>query len=225
MKQILPYCSTWLQILSSSPSLLCCAGLHLPLLQFVVGWPWTWNNPLASVSQTLWLQFMCHWTWLSGLILESGPVHYTQVYFLSTTQWYKHDQNCCPRDSCEKPLLLLCLLSTRLRSVPIHMPLPLQFPNLKSAWTNAFFLYTLHVVSPYSRLSWVPDHPRRLHAGCLEPSSAQCWLHPHTSDCNSSVFSFQSHIFSPGQERDNTQPHENFGCLWICLTKEMSVVW
>lgn len=52
----------------------CCAGLHLPLLQSVVGWPWTWNNPLASVSQTLRLQFMCHCAWLFGLILESGPV-------------------------------------------------------------------------------------------------------------------------------------------------------
>lgn len=190
MKQILPYCSTWLQILSSSPSLLCCAGLHLPLLQFVVGWPWTWNNPLASVSQTLRLQFMCHWAWLFGLILESGPVSlsiscplHIDINIIRTAA-----RGTVVRSPfCTLPPFHTLKVSSHPHATSSSVPEP------RERLDQCFLSLYLACGFTYSRLSWVPDHPRRLHACCLEPSSAQCWLHPHSSDCNSSEPSFQSH--------------------------------
>lgn len=183
MKQILPYCSTWLQILSSSPSLLCCAGLHLPLLQFVVGWPWTWNNPLASVSQTLRLQFMCHWAWLFGLILESGPVSlsiscplHIDINIIRTAA-----RGTVVRSPfCTLPPFHTLKVSSHPHATSSSVPEPRE--RLDQCLLSLY----LACGFTYSRLSWVPDHPRRLHACCLEPSSAQCWLHPHSSDCNSS---------------------------------------
>lgn len=182
----------------------------LPLLQSVVGWPWIWNNPFASVSQTLRLQFMCHCAWLFGLILESGPVslsspcplHIDINIIRAADRGPLWESPCC----CFAPF-------------PIHMPVP------RERWEQCFL--SLYLACGFTLQQTKLGPWQSQEASCLlsRVSSAQCWLHPHPSDRNSSVPPFQSHIFSPGQERDNTQPHENFGCLWICLTEEMSVAW
>lgn len=182
----------------------------LPLLQSVVGWPWIWNNPFASVSQTLRLQFMCHCAWLFGLILESGPVSLSSFcpLHIDINIIRAADRGAVVRKSC-------CCFAP----FPIHMPVP------RERWEQCFLSLYLACGFTLQQTKLAPWQSQE--ASCLlsRVSSAQCWLHPHPSDRNSSVPPFQSHIFSPGQERDNTQPHENFGCLWICLTEEMSVAW
>lgn len=83
---------------------------------------------------------MCHYAWQR--LLESSLVSLSVSCPLYIC--IKVVRTAGPGTIVRKPPLLLSSLPHTKGQIPICMPLPLQFPNLRSPWASAF--YTQHVV-------------------------------------------------------------------------------
>lgn len=189
----------------------CRAGLHLPLSQYVARLALNLKQSSCFCLSNTGVTSICHCAWLLGLILESGPVTLSvscplpiEINIIRTAD---------PRTIVRKPLLLFCLPSTSLRSNPHPSATSSSVPEprepLGFLYPACGFTLQQTKLGPWASREAACLLSRAQLSTIRAPSPHQGLelVHPIS----------RATVFSPGQDRDNTQPHENF-CVLMDLS-------